>query len=344
MLYFSGTLLKCPRCHRPGGSHSAFADPGLFRMLDRGGHDQHTPLACAHPTERRSRPLDTAQAGVAMTSRPSRDVRIRLSAAFMLMGFSFSVAQTLLMREMLVSFAGNGLSIGVILGSWLLLEAAGSGLLTFLASRAPRALRGHSIRGALPCAWLQILLTLLLLPMVALGVCMQHLAGGVPGQGLGLIAVSLASFLLLLPIGLVDSAMFTLACRVDEELPGNGSTAPGRVYVTEALGGIAGGVAFTYLFAARLHSVQIALIVAAPNLSSTLFMVCPPLLEAPVDDECRVQQRCRGRSQRAISEAGEQNSVAPWGRRFWSWMLLPASWSAVSSRWQLAYTGRTIPT
>ncbi len=46
--------------------------------------------------------------------------RLALDGAFLLMGFSFSATQALLVRELMVSFAGNELSIGLILGSWLL--------------------------------------------------------------------------------------------------------------------------------------------------------------------------------------------------------------------------------
>jgi MFS family permease len=58
-----------------------------------------------------------------------------LSFGFLLMGFSFTVTQGLLIRELLVAFFGNELSIGLILGNWLILEAVGSGLLGRLADR-----------------------------------------------------------------------------------------------------------------------------------------------------------------------------------------------------------------
>ena len=50
-----------------------------------------------------------------------------LRFGFLLMGFSFTVTQGLLIRELLVAFFGNELSIGLILGNWLILEAIGSG-------------------------------------------------------------------------------------------------------------------------------------------------------------------------------------------------------------------------
>ena len=50
-------------------------------------------------------------------------------SALLLMGFSGIVAQVLLLRELLIVFSGNELTIGIILASWLILEAAGAFLL-----------------------------------------------------------------------------------------------------------------------------------------------------------------------------------------------------------------------
>ncbi|MGC8838985.1 MAG: hypothetical protein ACP5UM_11270, partial [Anaerolineae bacterium] len=64
-------------------------------------------------------------------------MRRALDLAFLLMGFTFTIAQTLLARELLVAFSGNELSIGLVLGCWLLLEAAGSALAGRMAPRFP---------------------------------------------------------------------------------------------------------------------------------------------------------------------------------------------------------------
>ncbi len=195
-------------------------------------------------------------------------VRLTLGGAFLLMGFSFSVTQSLLVREMLVSFAGNELSIGVILASWLLLEAVGSALLGRMAARIGRGARSY--------ARLQVLFALLLLPVLCLTFGVRHLMGGVPGQGFGLPLILLASFLLLIPLGLVDGAMFTVGCRVDDLFRRDGVSTVGRVYVHEAVGGILGGLVFTYLFIPHLHSVRVALILAVLNLGSALSLVLLP--------------------------------------------------------------------
>ncbi|MBU4346896.1 MAG: hypothetical protein KKH29_06220, partial [Candidatus Omnitrophica bacterium] len=48
--------------------------------------------------------------------------------ALILMGFTSLVVQTLLIREFLISFYGNELTIGLILANWIILEALGSSL------------------------------------------------------------------------------------------------------------------------------------------------------------------------------------------------------------------------
>ena len=55
----------------------------------------------------------------------------RILFALILMGFTSLVVQTLLIREFLISFYGNELTIGLILANWIILEALGS----ILASR-----------------------------------------------------------------------------------------------------------------------------------------------------------------------------------------------------------------
>ncbi|MBM4466477.1 MAG: spermine synthase [Chloroflexi bacterium] len=186
-----------------------------------------------------------------------------LRFAFLLMGFSFTVMQTLMARELLVSFAGNELSIGLVLGSWLILEAVGSGLAARLAGR---------VRGGAPSyAALQMALSLLLPLSVYAAFTVRRIAGITPGEGMGLLPTFYSAFLVLLPLGLVDGAMFTFGCRAyAREVP-----AIGHVYVLEAIGGIIGGLVFTYLFIPHLHSIQVILILATLNLASAASLLVP---------------------------------------------------------------------
>ena len=53
-------------------------------------------------------------------------MKMHFSVAILVKGFSALVAQILLLRELLIVFSGNELSIGVILANWLILGAFGS--------------------------------------------------------------------------------------------------------------------------------------------------------------------------------------------------------------------------
>jgi spermidine synthase len=198
-----------------------------------------------------------------MKSTGDRFAKSSLRFAFVLMGFSFTVMQTLMARELLVSFAGNELSIGLVLGSWLILEAVGSGL----AARLGERVRG----GASSYAALQVALSLLLPLSVYAAFTVRRIVGITPGEGMGLVPTFYSAFLVLLPLGLIDGAMFTFGCRAyAREVP-----SIGHVYVLEAVGGIIGGLVFTYLFIPYLHSVQVILILAALNLASAVSLLVP---------------------------------------------------------------------
>jgi spermidine synthase len=193
-----------------------------------------------------------------------------LNFGFLLMGFSFTVTQGLLIRELLVAFFGNELSIGLILGNWLILEAVGSGLLGKLADRW----RGK----ASSFAALQVLFALFLPLCLYAAYTSRRIVGAIPGEGVGLIPIFTSSFLILTPLALVDGAMFAFGCRAYATLTGNEAPAIGWVYIYEALGAIAGGIVFTYLFIPFLYSLQIVLLLSALNLLSAALVLATCLL------------------------------------------------------------------
>ncbi len=129
-----------------------------------------------------------------------------LGFGLLLMGFSFTVAQGLLIRELLVAFFGNELTIGLILGNWLILEAVGSGLLGKLADRW----RGKT----LSFAALQSLFALFLPLCLYATYVSRSIAGAIPGEGVGLVPICYVSFLILTPLALVDGAMSAFGCHL----------------------------------------------------------------------------------------------------------------------------------
>jgi len=187
-------------------------------------------------------------------------LRRSLHLGFVLMGFGFAVTQSLLIRELLVAFFGNELSIGLILGIWLVLEAIGSGILGRWAGRWKGSPSSFS--------FLQVLLAVFLPLCLLAANCSRRLAGAIPGEGLGLIPIFWSSFLILAPLGLVDGAMFAFGAGSYVNILGDEAAAINRVYILEAAGGIAGGIVFTFLLLPLLHSVQMVLLLAGLNLLS----------------------------------------------------------------------------
>lgn len=194
-----------------------------------------------------------------------------LDFGFLLMGFSFTVTQGLLIRELLVAFFGNELSIGLILGNWLVLEAVGSGLLGRLAVRWGGKASSY--------AALQILFAFFLPLCLLAAYAARSLVGAVPGEGVGLAAIFGSSLLILAPLALVDGAMFAFGSQAYATIAWGEALSIGWVYVLEAVGGIVGGLVFTFIFITFLEPLPIALLLAGLNaFSATLLLAAsgPP--------------------------------------------------------------------
>ncbi len=181
-----------------------------------------------------------------------------ITLALLVMGFSGLIAQVLLLREFMVSFAGNELIIGIILANWLLLEAVGAGTVGYLSSDRKRALN------------LFVLINLVFAVSFPGAVCLirflPEFAPGGPGEGVGLLTVLVASFLILLPVSLTHGMLFSTGCRLWSKFVSHTGETAGRVYIIEIGGTIVGGLLLTYLFLPYLRSFATVLLIVAINL------------------------------------------------------------------------------
>ncbi len=178
-------------------------------------------------------------------------IRRRFVFAVLALGFSGMVAQVLLLREILVIFHGNELTIGIILGNWLVLEAIGAFLLGKQIEKIRLKLEAFVV--------IQLLVSLLFPSMIYLTRIFKGIIGIPVGEGLGLLPIFYSSFLILLPVSLLHGAAFTFACKIHSEILKKRAVSIGRVYVYETLGVLIGGVAFTYLLIPYFHSFKISL-------------------------------------------------------------------------------------
>ncbi len=171
-------------------------------------------------------------------------------AAILILGLSGIIAQLSLLRELLITFLSNELSIGITLANWLLLEALGSSFV------------GRGIRKAKNRMAVFVLLTLLFSLAFPLSLYLartwKSIVGVSPGEGVGLHHIFLSSFFILLPVSLPHGGLFAAACQIDAGSSRQEPSGIGRVYFLETVGTLAGGLLFTSLLITRLTSFQIA--------------------------------------------------------------------------------------
>lgn len=189
----------------------------------------------------------------------------RLVLAILVMGFSGIIAQILLLRELLITFCGNELSIGIILANWLILEAAGCFFLGTRVERLKRGLQGF--------VGLQIFFSLSLPLAIYLTRILKEVIGVAPGEGLGLIPILYSSFLILALVSIPHGALFPFSCKIYSMYSKEDASSIGRVYIYETLGTIAGGVGLTYVLIPYFHSLQIALGVSLLNVILSVWLL-----------------------------------------------------------------------
>jgi spermidine synthase len=180
------------------------------------------------------------------------------------MGLTFTVSQVMVIRELLVVFAGNELSIAVILANWLLLNGVGS----FLWGR--KVERWGLKEGSYASFQL---LTAVSLPLAIYGIrSLRDLMGLAIGEGASLLQIFFWTLPFLAPLGAANGILFALGCSLCSKGDERRATSIGRVYFLEALGAGAGGVLYTFVFI-PFDSFQIAFFLGAANLASGMFLL-----------------------------------------------------------------------
>jgi len=196
-------------------------------------------------------------------------MKIPLLLALILMGFTFLITQVMVVRELLVIFIGNELSIAIILANWLLLEAAGSFFLGRMTKVFPSPKKAYIS--------LQILVSIFL-PLTIYGVrLLRTFMGLTAGEGASFLHIFGWTALILSPLGLIDGSMFAFGCRLLANFRQQGALSIGKVYLLEAVGATIGGLLYTYFFIPFFNSFQVAFVLGAANLlSAHLLLSFPP--------------------------------------------------------------------
>ena len=187
--------------------------------------------------------------------------------SIVIMGLSGIVSQIILLRELLVSFSGNELTIGIILGNWMIIEAAGSFLIGKSVEKAKRKLEIYIS--------FQLLFSITLPFSIFLSRVFKNALVASPGEAVGILQVYFSSILILIPVVLPHGALFTYGSRNYPGLPGREEKSIGRVYYIETIGSIIGGLILTLYLIKRFNAFEIAMGVALLNASISIFLLSP---------------------------------------------------------------------
>ncbi|MDD5281459.1 MAG: hypothetical protein PHC37_02180 [Candidatus Omnitrophica bacterium] len=179
-----------------------------------------------------------------------------------LIGFTAMAAQIVILRELLIVFYGNEISIGFILGSWLIWGAVGSWLLGRFADKAKSRLSLFSI-----CQLVLSLLLIFSIPVIRL---IKHYFGLAPGEIIGFMPMVISSFLVLAPICMLLGFMFSLGCRVYQTKSSEMAENIGMVYAWESIGAMFGGALSSFIFIRLLNSINICVILGLLNILSAI--------------------------------------------------------------------------
>jgi len=180
-----------------------------------------------------------------------------LVIALIVMGLSGIIAQIVLLRELLINFYGNELSIGIILANWLALESLGA---FFLGKQIER------IRAKIAAFILITIIFSISFPAcIYLARILKSMLGSSPVEATGIAKIFYGSFLVLLPVSITHGALFTFGCKIyslcpeknTSDIPHPASSA-GKVYIYETTGTIIGGICLTFFLLPYFNSFRIA--------------------------------------------------------------------------------------
>jgi spermidine synthase len=152
-----------------------------------------------------------------------------LGLTIAIIGAGGIIAQTILVRELLISFLGNELTLGIILGSWMLAEAAGALVIGWISIfiKDKKAL----------LVSLMLVFSISLLAAAAGARVFKPLLGVPTGQGIGTAMILIGSFAALMPVAFCHGGLFSLCCSI---------TTVTRTYILETAGTLAGGILLTW--------------------------------------------------------------------------------------------------
>jgi len=171
-----------------------------------------------------------------------------VAMALVALGIYGMAGQIMLVRELLVVFYGNELSLGLIFSSWFIWVAVGAATATRMVPRFTHPTRTLGVA---------LLLAFVFLPgELGLVRLLRGILGTPPGLLIPLTQMGLATALTLLPLSFFIGFTFPLAARAFAPRAEGAAARIGILYVAETAGAVVGAVVFTLLAAGRISHFQ----------------------------------------------------------------------------------------
>lgn len=192
--------------------------------------------------------------------------------AIVLIGAAATMAQVILVRELLVVFYGNELCLGVILGAWLFGVALGAGL-------GAKVIKRYQNKQTV-FLFLILALCLALPGQVAVIRLLRFMIHVPQGQYISILSLFWSSPLIIMPFSFVVGFIFPFSALVFRRFTVGPATDIGVVYILESIGSLIGGVIFTFVLAPRVppfHAIVLLNSVVLTNLLLlSIFSKNPP--------------------------------------------------------------------
>ncbi|MGZ3494353.1 MAG: fused MFS/spermidine synthase [Thermodesulfobacteriota bacterium] len=190
---------------------------------------------------------------------------LTLKISLFVMGLSSITAQIILLRELLVSFLGNELTLGIILASWLILVAAGSFLIGKSVENVERKLEIFAV--------FQLIFSIAFPFAIFFCRIFKNILLATPGEALGFGPIFYSSLLILLPLTVPYGALFTYGCKLYAQYSEENAASIGKVYIIETMGSMIGGLLITFLLIQYLNPFTIAFSISLLNSLMALFLL-----------------------------------------------------------------------
>lgn len=191
------------------------------------------------------------------------NIKNKLNISAIILGLTSMIGQIIVIRELIVVFYGNELSLGAILASWLFWTAIGSSVFGRLVDKI-------SFKTTLLAA-IQLVISIILPLNILLIRYIKSLLNISTGEIIGLQPMFMVSFLSLSLICVLLGFTFTLISKLASENSSSPAGSIGKIYLLEGLGASMGGLLYSLYLIKVFSQFHNSLIVSCFNIIISIF-------------------------------------------------------------------------